>query len=157
MPDFDGELVDRRPDSRQHAQKERVSIALNDLGARRSRDQSELGACFFFNVRRNVCVGTDRTRNLADAHVLTRQFEAAAVTTKLVVPNGELEPKRGRLGMDAMGSTDHRGHAVRNSLPADDLDKIGKFPVEQITGARDDDPEPGVVDVVAGQSQVDEP
>ena len=57
-------------------------------------------------------VGADGARELADAHPLERPSDARAVALERERPAGELEPERGRLGVDAVSTPDRQRVAV---------------------------------------------
>src|SRR3954462_2647241 len=66
-PHFERELFERCPGNRHHRQQFGMPVALDDLGGDWRRLETELPADGGFDVGRQVCERSDRTRQLADA------------------------------------------------------------------------------------------
>ena len=85
-----------------------MPVARDDLGRDRLGLEAELFRDIGFDPRVDIGEGADRAGNLAGRDLLARGDEALAVAGELGVMAGELQPKRRRLGMDAVAAPDRR-------------------------------------------------
>ena len=65
-----------------------------------------------FDARIDLREGADRARNRAGRDFLARRDEALPGAGEFGIGEGELEPERGRLGVDAVRAADGRRHLV---------------------------------------------
>ena len=148
------DLLQRSTDAGNDGKEEGVAIALQDLRRCRGRGQPEIATYFLLQLKRNVRMGADRARDLADGNVLSREGQAPSLPTKLVVPDGELETKRRWLGVHAMRSANRRSVLVGDSLPRDDGKQRLELASQVIDGGCQLDAEGRVDNVGACQSDV---
>ena len=89
-----------------------MPVALENLrrGGRRVEAEPLAGDPLDLGVGRGV--GTDGTRELAHADPLEPAVEPSTVTLELESPAGQLEPERGRFGVDAVRTADLERLAV---------------------------------------------
>ena len=85
-----------------------MAVALNDLRGNSGNIKSEALADLVLELGIEVSAVADGTGELADAHLLCREFEAFDVTKGFGVPVGQLESKGDRLSVHAVGAADHR-------------------------------------------------
>ena len=65
-----------------------------------------------FDARIDLREGADRARDRAGRDLLARGDQPFAGAGEFRIGEGELEPERHRLGMDAVGAADRRRHLV---------------------------------------------
>src|SRR5690242_20369806 len=106
MADLGGKAVERRRVDRERREKVRVPVTLNDLRRRRRRLEPEPLARnpLHLGVRGAVCA--DGSGQLPDAHPLESTLQTRTVAIDRERPAGELEPKRRRLCMYSVRTTD---------------------------------------------------
>ncbi len=80
--------------------------------------------------------GADRARDLADGDARGRARRRVAVAVDLGVPQQQLEPERGRLGVHAVGAPDHRGVLVLDGAAPEHSAQCGPGALEQLAGRR---------------------
>ena len=80
-----------------------MAIALQNLRRRLGRPQADTGQRGFFDLRGDIGVRADGTRQLAHAELVACLLEPLAVAPHLRHEHRELVPERRRLGMDAVG------------------------------------------------------
>src|SRR5437868_8871226 len=86
----------------------RVPIALDDLRGNLRRLQAQARADFRFKLGRKVGECANRSRKFSDPQSLGRVLKTANIALHLRIPVRQLEAKRDRLGMNAMGAADLR-------------------------------------------------
>ena len=103
-------------------------IALDDLGADRVRVQAEIRQDLGLDVRAEMAVRPDRTRDLARPDLIHghRQTRPAAIDFER--PTRELETHRRRFGMHRVGPTHHRRVGFRPGAG----DERGDEPVRSV-------------------------
>ena len=79
------------------------------------------------------------------------------MSPELVVPDGDLETERRRLGMDTVGPTDHQRVAVCHSQAPGRVDQALQLLSDQRRRVAGLDRQARIDDVGAGQPEVDEP
>src|SRR5258706_8395873 len=107
MANLGRNLVERRGDYRECREIVRMSVALNHLRRHRGRLQSQPGADFLFEFRREMRKRPHRAGELSDAQILTGSLEAGYIALRLGIPVGDFESERDRLGVDAMRPPAH--------------------------------------------------
>ena len=83
-----------------------VAVARHDLRGDRLGAQAQALEHARLEVRADVRVGADRAGDLADRGLLEARSQPLGVAVGLEREAGELEPERGRLGVDAVGAAD---------------------------------------------------
>ncbi len=78
----------------------------------------------------DIGVGPHRPADLADRDRLTRQRESALISLQLGVPAERLEAKGGRLGMDAVGASNHRRRPMLDREPPHDLEQATQLALD---------------------------
>ena len=85
-----------------------MPVACYDLGRDGVGFQPESLAGDPLHLRVRGGIRADRAGELSDAHLLERGTEPPARPVELERPSGELQPERGGLGVDAMGTADRQ-------------------------------------------------
>ncbi len=115
--------------------------------------QAERGQDLGLDVRVQVAVRPDRTRDLARPDLVDGGRQPRSAAVDLEGPARELQPERGRLGVDRVGAAHHR----RVGLGLRPRDEHGDEPVaidqQARTGLAQLEGEPGVDDVAARQAR----
>ncbi len=93
-----------------------MAVALQRLCRRFGGCEPEAATYIVFYKRGNIGVSSDCARELAYGHSSARRGEAFEVALNFRVPDRELKPKRGRLGMHAMCASHHEGMLVAARL-----------------------------------------
>ena len=113
--------------------------------------QAEGGEDLGLDVGAEVAVRADRPGDLAGADLVDRGRQAGPAAVDLERPARQLEPERGRLGVDRMGAAHHRRVRL-GPCPRDERRD------EPVAAAQQPDPrgpelqgEPRVDDIAAGQ------
>ena len=88
-----------------------MTITSNDLRGR-NRFEFEGLPHMSLHLRRNIRVRSDRSRQLHHGNRITSGTKSIAISVKLQRPQRNLRPKRCRLCMNTMGSTDHHRFTV---------------------------------------------
>src|SRR6185437_3676580 len=83
-----------------------MAVARDHLRRNRGGLQTEAAADALFRFWADMAEGANRARELADAHLGRSQTEAIAVAAQFVVPEGDLQAKGNRLGVNAVGTAD---------------------------------------------------
>src|SRR4030095_6873146 len=85
-----------------------MTVALDDLGRRRRRLKAEAlaGQALSFRIRRRV--RPDGAGELSAPHALERALQATSRSIELEGPDGELQPERGRLGVDSVRASERQ-------------------------------------------------
>ncbi len=102
------DLVERRRDHRQRGHIKRMPVALDYLRRHSRNIQSKSLADGFLVFRLEMGGIADRTRQLADPHLLRGHLEALDVSHHLGVPVRQFESKRNRLRVNTVGAADLR-------------------------------------------------
>src|SRR6476620_1407594 len=106
MADLERELLQRCRGDGKSGQQLRVPVALQDLSRRRRRLETEPLASHALDLGIGRGVRADCARELSDTHPLEGTIETRPVAVELERPPGQLEPERGRFGMNPMRSSD---------------------------------------------------
>ena len=149
------EFLERGADAGEHGEVEGVAVALDDLRGDLGDAQAEAAAGALLDLGRDGGVGADGARHLADGDGLTRGPEALGVAIELGDPDGELEPERRRLGVDAVRAPHADRALVRDGAARDDLAQPAELAGEHVRGGDELETGRGVPDVVGGQPVVD--
>ena len=112
MSDLCCEAVERRGEHCEGPEQLGVAVTRNDLCRRRLSLEPEPLAHDALDLRFTTGVDADCAGQLADAHPFDGPSEPVAVTVELERPTGELCSEGDRLGVDAVGSADHRGRTL---------------------------------------------
>ena len=107
VADLGREALQRAAEDRDRGEQRGVPVALDDLGADRVGVQAELGEHLRLDVRAEVAVRPDRAGDLAGPDLVDGRRQARPAAVELERPAGELEPERGRLGVDRVGAAHH--------------------------------------------------
>ena len=99
--------------------------------------------------------GSDRARDLADAHGFPRALDPHDVTLDLRVPERELQAERHRLGVDAVRAAHHRRAAVLLGTRAHRGGELREVGEDQVAGVAQLQRQRGVDDVGGGQAEVE--
>src|SRR4051812_42537329 len=83
-----------------------VAVARDHLRSDGRRLETEARANTLFGLGADVAEGANSSRNLADSHILGGLPEPGEAAERFVVPERDLEPKRNRFGMYAVGPAD---------------------------------------------------
>ena len=134
-------------------QQRGVPVALDDLGARRIDPQLQLGHDLGLDLRLEVAVRPDRPGQLAGRDLVDRLGQPAPAAIDLERPAGELEPERGRLGVDGVGPTHHHGAGLGTRPGHEDLDEPVRVAQEQLARRAQLQRERGVDDVRRRQAR----
>ena len=110
----------------------------------------------FFHARVDLGKGADGARDGAGGDFLAGGDQAVAGAGKFRVGIGQLEPERHRLGMDAMGAADGRGHLVLEGTLLERRQNLVDVRNQQVRGAGELDVETGVEHVGGGHALMDE-
>jgi len=132
----------------------RVAVALDDLGRDGVSLEPQPRAGDVFDLGGNVRVRSNRAGNLAHAHLLRCEEETLAIATQLIQPAGELEPKGGRLGVDAVGPPDHNRPTMGERQVLDLGQQLVDVADENLGGLAHLECQGGIDDVRRGQSKV---
>ena len=109
-----------------------MAITLNDLVRGQLDSEAQLRADLRFQIRGDMRVAADRTRDLAYGDVVRREREPDTVPAKLVEPDRQLEPKGGWLGVHAVGAADGQRPLVLASAPGHDALQDTKLPGNEL-------------------------
>ena len=107
------------------------------------------------DVRAEVAVRPDRPRDLAGADLVDGGREARPAAVELERPAGELEPERGRLGVDRVGPAHHHGLGLGPGAGDERGEQAVAVREQELAGGAQLEREPGVDDVAAGQAEVE--
>ena len=116
-----------------------MAVTVRDLRRGRLDADAQPFTDIRFDVRWRVCIGPDRTGDLADGDGVTGAGKAGVVAGELECPRCELEPERGRFSPDAVRPSDHHRVSVLQGAPLDDIEQIGD-PRDQEVGRVLQDP-----------------
>ena len=156
VADFGRQPLDRRGDHAERGEIHGMAVARNDL----RRDRLDRKPHFFrhigFDARIDLRKGADRAGDGAGRDLLARQFEARPGARKLGEGDGELEPERGRLGMDAVRAADGRREFVFAGAPLQRGQQRIDVGNENIGGANELHVQAGVEHVGRGHAEMHE-
>ncbi len=145
------------PSDGDRREQRRVPVALDDLGADRVGVEPERGEDLGLEVGAEVAVRADRPGDLAGADLVDGGGEPAPTAVELERPAGELEPERGRLGVDRVGPAHHhrrRPRARARAMSA--ASSRSQSSSRPLAGGPELERERRVDDVAAGQAEVEE-
>ena len=108
MADFGRQPFDRGGDHAERGEIHGVAVARDDLRRDRLDCEPQLCCDVGFDARIDLRECADRAGDRAGRDLLARRFQPAPRAEKFGVGDGELEPERGRLGMDAPRAADGR-------------------------------------------------
>ncbi len=131
-----------------------MTVTSDHLG-RRNRAQSERVADVAFDPGRDVRVRAHRAAQLHHRDVVACRPQAGAIPVDLQGPQGDLRPERGRLGVDAMGASDHDGFAVFAGEAHERGEQFGRGLDQEIGGVAQRPAQRGVDHVGRGEAVVD--
>src|ERR1041384_5551086 len=112
MPQLGRPTIDTRSDERERGAKFCVAIALDDLGGKSRRLESELLGNMLFDAGIEMGVRADRAAQFPDAHALQSLLQALLGPTEFIEHQSELEAKGDRLRVNAVAASDHRRHLI---------------------------------------------
>ena len=112
VADFGRQPLDRGGDDAERGEIHGMAVARNDLGRDRLDRQTHLLGDMGFDARIDLRKGADRAGDRAGRNFLARRDEALFGAGKFGIGDGELEPERGRLGVDAVRAADGRRQLV---------------------------------------------
>src|SRR3954452_7154290 len=107
-----------------------MAVALDDLGRRRGRFETEALARDPLDLRVDRRVLADRAGELPDANALECACDARTGPIELERPHGELQAERRRLGVNAVRPADAQGELVLLGARRDGRERAVE-PVEQ--------------------------
>ena len=102
MPELLRPALNGTTDQRQRRRIFRVPVALENLSGNIYRLESELPADICFDLRREMRVSADGTRDFSDRHDFASAFKSRQRPTKLVIHQRHFQTERRRLGVNAM-------------------------------------------------------
>ena len=144
MADLGRKPFRRRGDDGERRKVHGVTVARDDLGRDRLRRQPHLLGHVGFNAWIDAGVGSNRARNRAGGHLLTRGNHALSGARKLGVCIGELEAERRGLGMDPMAAAYGGCHLVLERTLLECGEELVEVSDEKVGGARELDAEAGI-------------
>ncbi len=109
MADFERDFFEARRQRGQRGDEMRMAVALDHLRRHRRGRQTQPRADLLFDLGADMRERAHGARDLAHAQIFRRRFETLQIAPGFLVPDGELQPERDRLGMNAMRAADlHR-------------------------------------------------
>ena len=156
MADFDRQPLDGRGDHAERCKIHRVAVARDHLGRDRLGHQPHRLGDMFLHARIDLRKGADRARDGAGGDFLAGGDQALAGAGKFRIGIGKLEPERHRLGVDAVGAPDGRGHLVLEGTLFQRRQNLVDISDQQVRGAGELHVEAGVEHVGRGHALVDE-
>ena len=156
MADFDRQPLDRGGDHAERRKIHRVAVARDDLRRDRLGHEPHRLGNVLFDARIDLRKGADGARNRAGRDLLAGGNEALAGAGKFRIGIGELEPERHRLGVDAVGAADGRGHLVLEGALLQRGQHLVDVGYQEVGGAGELHVEAGVEHVGGGHALVDE-
>ena len=156
MADLGGEPLDRRRDHAEHREIHGVPVARDDLG----RDRLDLEPHRLRHVRLDARVhlrkGADRAGDRAGRDLVARLPEPRLGAVEFGIGLRELQPERGRLGMDAVRAADGRRHLVLDGAALERGEQLVDVGDQDVGGAHELHVEAGVEHVGRGHAGVHE-
>ena len=156
VADFRRQPLDRRRDDAQRGEIHGVAVARNDLGRDRLDLESHLTRHVGFDPRIDLGKSSDRAGDRAGRDLGACRDQALLGAGKLGIGDGELQPERGRLGMDAVGAADGRREFVFAGAALERFVERLDVGDEKIGGAHQLHVEAGVEHVGRGHALVHE-
>ena len=101
-----------------------------------------------------VRVGAHRARDLADADDVARAQQPLPIALQLLVPERQLQTEGDRLGVHAVGASDHRRTAMLGGAVADGVREVVDVLQQQVAGLVELERQGRVDDVRRGQAEV---
>ena len=154
-PDLDGHLLDGGAGKGNGADEFGVAVTLHDLGRHRRGLEPEFLHDEFFRPRVEMGVVAHRSGDLAVGHQFDGAFQGAPPPAEFVVPHEQLEPERGRLGVDPVGAADHDRLLVFDRAPLDGVAQFVEAREQDLSRLLELEGKRRVEQVGAGQPQVD--
>ena len=112
MADFRRQPLDGRRDDAQRGKIHGVAVARNDLRRDRLDLEPHFARDMGFDPRIDLGESTDGAGNRAGRDLGARRDQALFGAGKLGIGDGDFQPERGRLGMNAVGAADGRRELV---------------------------------------------
>ena len=131
-----------------------MQIPLNDLRRNRRGSQPEFPANKHFDLRRKMGAGPNRAGKFANGHGFFGGFQPLQRAAKFVMHQGQIEPKGGRLGVNAVAAPNHRGELKFPRLGGNDLPERLDIRNQNVGRLRHLDGKGGIDDITAGQAKV---
>ena len=144
MADFGRQPFDRGGNDAERGEIHGVAITRDDLGRNRLDPQSHLLRHISLDARIDLRERADGARDRAGCHLAARRRQARLGACELRISIGELQPKRRRLGMNAVRAADGRRELVFECAALERGVEFFHVGDEEVGGANELDVEAGV-------------
>ena len=111
-----------------------MAITLNDLSRDVRRLQPESFTDGTFDCRIQMCMGADRAAEFAHANPFPGLRQSLLGPTKFVEHQGQLQPERDRLRVNAVAAANHRRHLESARLRSDCRSQFSQILGENLRG-----------------------
>src|SRR6185312_2722156 len=106
VTDLERDLLETRRQSRERRHELRMPVALDNLRRDRRGLEAKARANLLLHVGTDMRESPDGAGDFPNTKILRRSLEPLLVAPGFGVPDGQLQPERDRLGMDAVRASD---------------------------------------------------